>query len=149
MKYNRANTIEDNKKLGGVLDVLKAVQAEEGYLSAEAIKDVAAAYGKFPSEIYETATFYSMLSVGGKAEHSIEVCGSTCCDAGDAKSVMDAIGAELGIGLGEVTSDGKWLFKRCECLGRCDTAPNVVIDGELYTNVTPDQVLECIRKAGK
>lgn len=149
MKYNRANVIEENKNIGGVLDVLKAVQAEEGYLSAEAIKDVAAAYGKYPSEIYETATFYSMLSVERKAEHSIEVCGSTCCDAGNAKQVMDAIAKELGINLGEVTADGKWFFKRCECLGRCDTAPNVVIDGELYTNVTVDQVVACIRKAGK
>lgn len=149
MKYNRANVIEETRKLGGVLDVLKAVQAEEGYLSSEAIKDVAAAYGKFPSEIYETATFYSMLSVDRKAEHSIEVCGSTCCDAGNAKIVMNVISEELGINLGEVSADGKWFFKRCECLGRCDTAPNVVIDGTLYTNVTADQVIECIRKAGK
>ena len=90
-----------------------------------------------------------MLSVGHKADHMVEVCGSTCCDAGDAKAVMDAIAKELGIGLGEVTEDGKWFFRRCECLGRCDTAPNVVIDGNLLTNATAEKVVECIRKAGK
>ena len=134
---------------GGILDVLKAVQAGEGFLSEDAIADVAKAYGKFPSEVYETATFYTMLSVGHKADHMVEVCGSTCCDAGDAKAVMDAIAKELGIGLGEVTEDGKWFFRRCECLGRCDTAPNVVIDGNLLTNATAEKVVECIRKAGK
>lgn len=149
MKYSRAKVIEDNKKLGGILDVLKAVQAGEGYLSEEAIAEVARAYGKYPSEVYETATFYTMLSVGHKADHIIEVCGSTCCDAGGAKSVMDAIADELGISLGEVTADKKWFFRRCECLGRCDTAPNVVIDGDLLTNATADKVIECIRKAGK
>lgn len=149
MKYNRAKVIEDNRKLGGILDVLKAVQAGEGYLPEDAIAEVARAYGKYPSEVYETATFYTMLSVGHKADHIIEVCGSTCCDASSAKAVMDAIADELGIGLGEVTADKKWFFRRCECLGRCDTAPNVVIDGDLLTNATADKVIECIRKAGK
>ena len=149
MKYNRAKTIEEYRLHGGILDVLKAVQAGEGYLSEDAIADVAEAYGKFPSEVYETATFYTMLSVGHKADHIVEVCGSTCCDAGNAKSVMDAIAEELGIGIGEVTEDKKWFFRRCECLGRCDTAPNVVIDGNLLTNAAADRVIECIRKAGK
>ena len=149
MKYSRAKVIEEYKSSGGILDVLKAVQAVEGYLSDDAIADVAAAYGKFPSEVYETATFYTMLSVGHKADHIIEVCGSTCCDAGNAKAVVNAIGEELGVGLGGVTEDKKWFFRRCECLGRCDTAPNVVIDGELLTNATADKVIECIRKAGK
>ena len=149
MKYNRANTIKEYKSLGGILDVLKAVQAGEGWLSDEAIAEVAEAYGIYPSEVYETATFYTMLSVGHKADHIVEVCGSTCCDAGNAKAVTEAIAEELGIGLGEVTADKKWFFRRCECLGRCDTAPNVVIDGDLLTNATADKVIECIRKAGK
>ncbi len=149
MKYDRAKIIEEYKLRGGILDVLKAVQAEEGYLSEDAIADVAEAYGKYPSEVYETATFYTMLSVGHKADHIIEVCGSTCCDAGSAKAVMDAVAEELGIGIGEVTEDKKWFFRRCECLGRCDTAPNVVIDGELITGATADKVVESIRKAGK
>lgn len=149
MKYNRENTIKEYMACGGILDVLKAVQAGEGYISEDAIEDVAKAYGKYPSEVYETATFYTMLSVGHKADHMVEVCGSTCCDAGDAKAVMDAISKELGIGLGEVTEDKKWFFRRCECLGRCDTAPNVVIDGDLLTNATAEKAVECIRKAGK
>lgn len=147
--YSRAIVIEEYKKCGGILDVLKAVQAAEGYLSREAIADVAAAYGRYPSEVYETATFYTMLSVGRRAKHTVDVCGSTCCDAGDAKAIIAAIVEELGIGIGEITEDRKWLFRRCECLGRCDTAPNVVIDGELLTNATAKRVIEEIRKAGK
>lgn len=144
MDYKKFDPAKDN-----ILDVLKAVQAEAGYLSDEALCEVAKVFGKYPSEVYETATFYTMLSVGRKADHMVEVCGSTCCDAGNAGAIMDAISNELGIGLGEVTEDRKWFFRRCECLGRCDTAPNVMVDGTLLTNATADEVLECIRKAGQ
>lgn len=141
--------IREHRATGGILDVLKAIQAESGYVSDEAIRDVAAAYGRFPSEVYETATFYTMLKVGKKAEHIVEVCGSTCCDAAGTREVSEAIAKELGIAIGETTADGKWSFRRCECLGRCDTAPNVVIDGTLITNAEAEAVIAQIRKAGK
>ena len=141
--------MQNNKSKADLLDALKAAQEKDGCVTEGAIRRIAAEYGIYPSEVYETATFYTMLSVGHKADHIVEVCGSTCCDAGNAKAVMEAIAEELGIGLGEVTADKKWFFRRCECLGRCDTAPNVVIDGDLLTNATADKVIECIRKAGK
>ena len=143
----RSTVIEEYKAQSGILDVLKAVQAAEGCLSEEAIAEVARAYGRYPSEVYEAATFYTMLHVGGKAKHVIEVCGSTCCDAGGAAAVISAVEKELGVCPGETTKDGKWLFRRCECLGRCDTAPNVMIDGVLITNALAEDVVERIRKA--
>ncbi len=149
MKYSRAKVIEDTKLQGGILDVLKAVQAEEGYLSDDAIAEVAKAYGMYPSEVYETATFYTMLHVGGKAEHVIEVCGSTCCDAAKAAALVAELENELGVKCGECTADGKWMLRRCECLGRCDTAPNVMFDGELIANARAEDVIAKIRKAGK
>ena len=141
--------INAHRATGGILDVLKAIQAESGYVSDEAIREVAVAYGRFPSEVYETATFYTMLKVGKKAEHIVEVCGSTCCDAAGTREVSDAIAKELGIAIGETAADGKWSFRRCECLGRCDTAPNVVIDGTLIMNARAENVVAEIRKAGK
>lgn len=141
--------ILEHKNIGGILDVLKAIQEKDGYLSEESIKEVATAYGRFPSEVYETATFYSMLKVGKKADHVIQMCGSTCCDAANAADVAEAIKTELHVSLGTISEDGKWQFKRCECLGRCDTAPNVLIDDELITNATAEGIVDAIRKAGK
>ena len=132
-----------------ILDALKEVQAKDGCVTEDAIRKIAADYGIYPSEVYETATFYSMLHIGNKAEHVIEVCGSTCCDAAGADDLMKKLGEELGISAGETTEDGKWQLRRCECLGRCDTSPNVVIDGELITNADADTVINRIRKAGK
>ncbi len=145
---NISQVIQSEKEKGGLLDVLKAVQREEGYLSEEAIRAVAAAYGRSPSEIFETATFYSMLNVKGSVKHTLEVCGSTCCDAQGADEIIDTVSQELGIAPGESSEDGKWHFRRCECLGRCDTAPNMVLDGVLYQNVKPGEVKDIIRKAG-
>ena len=131
-----------------LLDTLKNIQDINGYISDEDIRKIAIEYGKFPSEIYETATFYSMLHVGSKAEHVIEVCGSTCCDTEKATALIQAISEELGIGLGETTPDNKWMLKRCECLGRCDTAPNMMFDNTLITNAKIDEVIQMIRKGG-
>ncbi len=137
------------KSNADILDALKAAQAGKGYLSDEDICAVAKEYGRYPSEVYETATFYTMLHVGGKAEHVIEVCGSTCCDAAKAASLVAALEKELGIKCGECSADGKWMLRRCECLGRCDTAPNAMVDGVLVTDATAAGIIECIRKAGK
>ena len=90
-----------------------------------------------------------MLHVGKKAEHIIEVCGSTCCDAAKAAELTAAIAAELGIAPGETTADGKWMLRRCECLGRCDTAPNAMVDGVLVADAKAEDVIAMIRKAGK
>lgn len=141
-----SNNVKSN---ADILDALKAAQAGKGYLSEEDICAVAKEYGRYPSEVYETATFYSMLHVGGKAEHVIEVCGSTCCDAAKAADLIAALESEFGLRCGECTADGKWMLRRCECLGRCDTAPNAMVDGTLVTDATIDQLRACIRKAGK
>ena len=137
------------KTNAGILDALKAAQAGKGFLSDEDIKAVAAEYGRYPSEVYETATFYTMLHVGSKAEHLVEVCGSTCCDAAKAAELVACLEKELGVKCGERTPDGKWMLRRCECLGRCDTAPNVMVDGELITDATAENVMAAIRKAGQ
>lgn len=141
--------MRDNKPTADILDALKAAQAGKGYLSEEDICAVAKEYGRYPSEVYETATFYTMLHVGSNAEHVIEVCGSTCCDAAKAADLIAALESELGLRCGECTADGKWMLRRCECLGRCDTAPNAMVDGTLVTDATIDQLRACIRKAGK
>lgn len=138
-----------NKEAADILDALKAAQEKKGYLSDDDIRNIASEYGRYPSEVYETATFYTMLHVGNKAEHIIEVCGSTCCDAAKASELVAALSRELGIACGEMTADGKWMLRRCECLGRCDTAPNVIIDGVLVTDAKADDVIAMIRKAGK
>lgn len=141
-----SNNVKSN---ADILDALKAAQAGKGYLSEEDICAVAKEYGRYPSEVYETATFYTMLHVGSNAEHVIEVCGSTCCDAARAADLIAALESEFGLRCGECTADGKWMLRRCECLGRCDTAPNAIVDGTLVTDATIDQLRACIRKAGK
>lgn len=141
-----SNNVKSN---ADILDALKAAQAGKGYLSEEDICAVAKEYGRYTSEVYETATFYTMLHVGSNAEHVIEVCGSTCCDAARAADLIAALESEFGLRCGECTADGKWMLRRCECLGRCDTAPNAIVDGTLVTDATIDQLRACIRKAGK
>lgn len=90
-----------------------------------------------------------MLHVTPQAQHTIEVCGSTCCDSQGAVKLIDALEQKLGIHLGETTADGRWKLTRCECLGRCDTGPNALLDGRLKPNVSFQDVLEFMETAGE
>lgn len=131
-------------ELGGsgcLLDVLKAVQAERGYLSDDDLRSVAAAFGREANSVYETASFYGMLSLAPEKKNVLEFCGSVNCEAAGRRDVAEA--AER-----EIAGSPLWEIKRCECQGRCDTAPNVVLNGTAYPSMTPEKIRALIRKAG-
>lgn len=131
-------------KFGGsgcLLDVLKAVQAERGYLADEDLRAVAAAFGREANGVYETASFYGMLSLAPEKKNVLELCGSVNCEAAGTRAVAEA--AER-----EIAGSPLWEIKRCECQGRCDTAPNVILNGTAYPSMTPEKLCALIRKAG-
>ncbi len=63
-----------------------------------------------------------------------------------AESLMDHLGAKLGVGEGEVTPDGRFSFHRIECIGRCDGAPAMLVDGEHYTDLTPERLDDILER---
>lgn len=134
--------IREMSTKGGMLDVLKALQEAEGYLSEDAMRAVASAYNRPVSEIYETATFYSMLKVQRAAKHEVQVCGSTCCDAKESAGLLVQLKSRYD-------KNPNVSIGRCECLGRCDTAPNVLVDGELISHATMEDVVNALEKAGE
>jgi len=138
---NMETLIADFGGSGCLLDVLKAVQAERGYLSDEDLRAVAAAFGREPNSIYETASFYGMLTLRPEKKNVLEICGSINCEAGGTQLITAAAENEIaGSPLREI--------RRCECQGRCDTAPNVVLNGTMYPSMTPEKLRALIREMG-
>ena len=118
---------------GGLLDALLALQNAEGYVSEDALKALAVHAKVSPAELYDTASFYSMLRFAPPARTEILVCRGTACHSADKAAVVAALEAETGLKMGEkneVYSLG-WL----ECLGQCQSAPNLLINGKLFQNV--------------
>jgi NADH-quinone oxidoreductase E subunit len=116
-----------------ILPALWIAQREyEGFLSGEALAEVAFRLHRSYAEIEGVATFYSMYNVAHKpGKHKIEVCTCLTCHVCGAYRLRDYITKKLGIANGETTSDGLFTLEEVECLDACDRAPVLQV-GDQY-----------------
>ncbi len=137
----------EGRQRSAVIGALQAVQHEnQGYLTPE-LMDAVADYLDLPRiQVYEVATFYSMLETEPVGRHSISVCTNISCMLRGSSEIVEHLEEKLGIKTGESTEDGKFYLK-CEeeCLAACCGAPMMMVDHDYYENLTPakvDAVLE-------
>lgn len=124
-----------------LLTALYTAQAQYGHLNNEALQRVAEQSGLPLSEVYSTATFYSLYRLKPAGRYVIQVCdGLSCHLAGGADTLVDYICQKLGIRVGETTPDGLFTLQTVECVASCGTSPAVRVNDELYENMTPQKV---------
>lgn len=134
------------KEKGGILDAMLAIQSKEGYLTEDAIYALAAAFDMFPSQVYETASFYSMVRLTPvQGRTVISICRGAPCHVAGAPAVIKALEDELGITMGNATEDGKYVLQYMECQGQCQGSPALVVNGSIHTGVTPESALEFVK----
>ncbi len=127
------------------IDALRIVQRRRGWISDEALADVAAFLGMSAEALEGVATFYNLIFRKPVGRHVIFVCDSVSCWIMGYGGVRDHLKARLGIGLGETTSDGRFTLLPICCLGACDHAPVMMVDRDTHFDVTPagiDRILE-------
>ncbi len=99
------------------------------------------------SEIYGgVATFYSHFSLIPKGEYNIGVCLGTACYVKGAQEILDKVEKSLGITVGQTTPDRKFSIGATRCLGACGLAPVLMINGDVYGRLKPDDVEEILNK---
>lgn len=125
-------------KDGGLLDALLALQKRDGYVSEAGLAALAKYEGKSVAELYDTASFYSMLRFSPPAKKEIRICRGTACHSGDNTALVTALEAATGLKMGE--SNETYGLGYVECLGQCQAAPSLLINGKLYTKVDPKKV---------
>ena len=86
------------------------------------------------------ATFYSQFALNPKGRYQISVCLGTACYVKGSGEIYEKLQELLGIKGGECTSDGKFSLDACRCVGACGLAPVMMINGEVYGRLTPDQL---------
>jgi NADH-quinone oxidoreductase subunit E len=128
------------RKHTACVDTLMAVQKRRGWVSDEAIRDLAVVLGMTPEELDSVATFYSFIFRRPVGRHVIFICDSVSCWVMGYDGVFDRIKKRLGIGLGETTPDGRFTLLPICCLGDCDHAPALMIDEDLYGDMDPSKV---------
>lgn len=129
---------------GGIIEAYHAVQKELSYLPEEAVIEAAKVFNLPVSEAYGVATFYSMFSVKPRGKNVIRICESAPCHIAGAAEVVAALERELGVCMGESTSDGLFALEFTECVGQCQATPVITINGKPYFNVSPAKVPEIL-----
>ena len=125
--------------------ILKDVQKEYGLLSDEILTRVAKKTAIPLSEIYGVATFYSLFTTTAKGKHIVRCCNNAPCYVKDSKEVLTQIKSYLGIETGETTPDGLFTLEFTSCLGLCAVAPVMMIDNEVYGNLTPEKAVAILK----
>jgi NADH-quinone oxidoreductase subunit E len=128
------------------LDALKVVQRHRGWVSDDALKDVAEYLDMTPAELDSVATFYSLIFRKPVGRHVILLCDSVSCWVMGYESVLDILKKQLGIGFGETSADGRFTLLPHPCLGACERAPAMMIDDELFGPLDKETIENILAK---
>ena len=122
------------------IEALKAVQLHRGWVSDEAVREIAEVLGMTPTEADSLATFYNHIFRKPVGRHVILVCDTVSCWIMGYDALRAHLEAILGVPLGRTTADGEFTAIPVPCLGACDRAPAMIVDGVLYGNLDEEKI---------
>jgi len=129
-----------------LISILHRVQDKLGYLSEEVLKLVAKYLDLPLSKVYGVASFYTLLDTEEKGENIVRVCESAPCHVKGSMNVLAELKSELGIDIGETTKDNKFSLELTSCLGVCGVAPAIMVNDQVYGNLTAKKLEEILEK---
>lgn len=135
------------------IPILLEINQEYGYMPGEAIRLARKALHQ-PQErqwvsegqLYGLASFYDMLLTEKTGRHVIRFCESAPCHVQGGRELWKALQESLQLKAGETDPDGRFTLKTVSCLGICGVGPVIMVDNDLYGNVTPDQLTDILKK---
>ena len=92
------------------------------------------------SQLYSLASFYAMFSTKPRGRHVVQFCESAPCHVQGGRELIKALQETLALQPGETSPDGKWSLVMTSCLGVCAVGPVILVDEDIYGNVTADQL---------
>ncbi len=127
-------------KPGNLIMILHKVQEEFSYIPREAAKKVSKMLGVPLARIYGVVTFYHYFKLTKPGKYNIQVCMGTACYLKGGEDLIQELESTLGIGVNQVTEDGKFSIEAVRCVGCCGLAPVIVVDGEVYGKLTKNKL---------
>lgn len=128
------------------IEAMKIIQRHRGWVSNEAIKDLAALLEMTPDELDGVATFYNLIFRKPVGKHVILLCDSVTCWIMGYDRLRQHLTSRLGIQLGETSPDGRFTLLPIVCLGTCDHAPALMIDNDLHRDLDSTKLDEIVAK---
>ena len=123
-----------------LIPLLQEIQAEEGFVSQNAMRKVAAAVGLSPSRVFGVATFYNQFRFVPLGRHVIQICRGTACHVKQSLTLAQHLQKTLKTNPHGNSSDGKFTIITVACLGACSIAPVMKLDGEFYGHLDVEKV---------
>ncbi|WP_043114826.1 NADH-quinone oxidoreductase subunit NuoE [Solimonas soli] len=123
------------------IEALKIVQKHRGWVPDGALEPIARMIGIGAAELEGVATFYSLIYRQPVGRHVIKVCDSITCFLVGYDEIKATLERTLGIGYGQTTADGRFTLLPICCIGACDKGPALMIDDDLHTDLTPQNVV--------
>ena len=128
------------RKRSALIPLLFVIQRERGYLDNPGVNFLAQFLNLEVTDVWETATFYSMFNLHKIGKYHIQVCKTLSCRIMGEPEITGHICDKLGIHVGETTADEKFTVSRVECLGSCGTAPMMQINFDYHEDLTIEKV---------
>jgi NADH-quinone oxidoreductase E subunit len=141
-----------DRRRSAVLPALYLVQAQQGYVTASAIRHVAEALDMTAADVEDVVSYYSMFYRRPVGRFVLNVCRTLSCALNGAERVTQEICSKLAIKPGDTDPSGTFTLVEVECLGACDRAPVVMVNDTWHENLRPEQVgtwLDDLRTKGE
>ncbi len=124
-----------------VMPALDLAQEELGYLTPEAMSEVASALQLDPGYIEGVATFYTLFHLAPIGKHRFYMCTNLSCTLRGANEMVDHLKGAIGVHEAErVSKDGLFSYEEVECLGACEYAPVARLDRRYQVDLTPQKI---------
>lgn len=133
-------------KRSAIVPLLLFAQDEIGYVSDEAIQEIARRVGVAPLEVIEDISYYSMLRRRPIGKYNFQVCTNISCMLRGAEEVFDYCSKKLGIGHKQTTPDGMFSLEEVECIGACCGAPAMQVNYDFCEDLTPRKIDALVEK---
>jgi NADH:ubiquinone oxidoreductase subunit E len=127
-----------------LVPMLRAVQRSLGWVSDDALDDVAARAGVAAEDAANIAAYFDVRRAPPPAARVVEVCVNVDCLRRGSRAILEACRQRLGVAIGETSADGRFLLQEIVCLKRCGLGPTVRINGEVFEHLTPARTLEIV-----
>ena len=134
-----------------LVPTLLFMQDELGYLTDEAIREIAQRLELTELEVRNVISYYSMLRTKPAGKYNVQVCTNICCMLRGSDELFDHCKKTLGIGHKGTTADGVFSLEEVECIGACSWAPAMQVNYDFHEKLTPEkaeQVLDEYRRKG-
>ena len=138
-----------DQKQSAVMACLAIVQQEQGFVSIDAEREVAAYLGMAPMAVHEVTTFYNMYSQHECGKYKLNVCTNLPCQLRNGQAALEHLCEALDVEDGGTTADGLFTVAKCECLGACADAPVMLVNDRqmlsYMSHAKLDEMLALIR----